>query len=225
MKCIPISDNKIITIDSVFIYLWNKKDLNSNNFLKTKTKKLFCSDWYDICQINDECLLFSHCKSLTFLTIENLEIEKNIKDIDFYRNKGEKNLILIKDCVLVNCSKGIAIISIKTKEMIQYIQNLENFDSKKIVKSSDDYIYISNSLNDLFGFSFSEYDLKLVEKSKINDTYGVIEKKSYDSLSEEEYEDMYNSDEDFHLDKYNIVISGAYLFIWDYSIYRSVYDQ
>jgi hypothetical protein len=74
----------------------------------------------------------------------------------------------------VNCSKGIAIISIKTKEMIQYIQNWENFDSKEIVKSSNNYIYISNSLNDLFGFNFLEYDLKLVEKTKINDPYGEI---------------------------------------------------
>ena len=223
-KCIPINDNKIITIDKDSIYLWNKKYLNQNNFLNSQKKDLFCSNLYDACQINDECLLFSHCESLTFLTIENLEVEKNIKDIDCNSNKEKKSLILIKDCVLVNCSKGIAIISIKTKEMIQYIQNWENFDSKEIVKSSNNYIYISNSLNDLFGFNFLEYDLKLVEKTKINDPYGEIissHKYSYDDY--DDYIDSY--DDVFHLNKYNIIINGDYMFIWDHSVYRSVFDK
>ena len=212
-KCIPINDNETITIDNDYIYLWNKTDLHSNYFLITQ-EELFCDNIYDVCKITDKCLLFSHCKRLTFFSIEDLKVEKIIENIDCIKNKNEKNLILIKDCVLVNCLKGIAIISIRTKEMIQYIENWENFEKKKIYKSTDDYIYISNSLNDLFEFSFDEYYLKLIEKIIITDPDGETRKKSYDSFSESIYHEN-----NIHLDNYNIVINNVRLFIFDHSIY------
>ena len=217
-KCIPMNDNDIITIDSNSIYLW-KKIVNSNNFLNTQKKDLFCNDINDLCKINDKYLVFTHHKKLTFYSIENLKVEKNIEYIDCI--KKEKSLILIKDYILVNCSKGIAIISIRTKEIVQYIQNLEYFSTKKIYKSNDDYIYISNSLNDIYKFSFVEYNLKLIEKIKVNDDHGELGKHSYhyydDSYSDNVF--IYNNGEGIDLNEYNVIICNNIIFILDKWLY------
>ena len=49
-------------------------------------------------------------------------------------------MILIDDCVLINGEKGITIISIKTKEIIQYIESFKNFQPKIIFKSDNGII-------------------------------------------------------------------------------------
>ena len=227
IKCIPMNNNEIITIDNNFIYLWNKTELNANTFINSKTENFFCNNIYDVCKINEKCLLFSHCKNLVFFSIDNLKIGKTISNIDCIRDKEEKSLILIRDCVLVNCLNGIAIISTKTKELIQYIENWENFKRKKIYKSNQDYIYIYNSLNDLFKFSFNEYNLELFEKIKVRDSYGEIRKKSYDSIDDLDDIIIGNSQqkEDINLINYNIIIKDDYLFIFDYSIYIVKYKE
>ena len=128
---------------------------------------------------------------------------------------------------MVNCLNGIAIISTKTKELIQYIENWEDFKRKKIYKPNQDYIYISNSLNDLFKFSFNEYNLELFEKIKVRDSYGEIRKKSYDSIDDLDDIIIGNSQqkEDINLINYNIIIKDDYLFIFDYSIYIVKYKE
>ena len=74
------------------------------------------------------------------------------------------NLILIKDCVLVNCYNGIAIISIKNKEMIQYIEmEISNTNNKIIKKSSGNIIYIWRSFYNVDVYIFEDHKLKLVK--------------------------------------------------------------
>ena len=224
--CFIINDNNIITIDDKFIYLWNKTDLNSSLFTNTKKKDLFCTNLYDVCQINEKYLLISHYNILTFFSIENLSIEKKIEDVDCVKNKNEKSIILINDCALVNCIKGIAIVSIKNKEIIQYIENWDNFKTKKIYKSIGDYIFISNSFNDLFKFRFIDYNLELFENIKITDVSCGIDKKSsysYDLSYSYDYPIDVDVDVDidsFHFTDYKIIINKDEIFIWDYSIYR-----
>ena len=215
-KCIPIDENNLITTDDENIYLWSKDDSNLDNFIIAKEKSLFCHNLYDGCQVSDKILLFSHCKRLTFFNIETFEVEKIIENIDCKKDKKEKSLIIFNDIVLVNCMKGIAMISIKNKELIQYIQNWENFEVKKMIKSPDNFIYISNSNNCLYKFSFDEYNLKLINKIKIIDKNGDLN----DSWSDMEDE----ISRDKKLSNYNITINGKYIFIYDFDIY-TLYDK
>ena len=67
---------------------------------------------------------------------------------------------------MVNCKKGIALISKRNKELIQYICDTEN-GIKEFIISSDDYIYILNSLGCLLKYNFYEYNLILKEKTEI----------------------------------------------------------
>ena len=76
------------------------------------------------------------------------------------------NLASIKDYILVNCKKGIALIPKRSKEIIQYIIDAEN-DLKEIAISSNNYIYILNSLGCLLKYNFYEYNLILKEKTEI----------------------------------------------------------
>ena len=88
--------------------------------------------------------------------------EKVILNVDCIEDNN--NLTLIKDFVLVNCYDGIAIISIKNKEMIQYIEMGNRYSSNKIIKkSSEDLIYIWRSYNNVYAYIFDDYELKLVK--------------------------------------------------------------
>ena len=121
--------------------------------------------------------LISQKSKLIFINNEILKIEKEINKIDCLEKSD--NLILIKDCILVNCKKGIAMISIKTKEMIQYIFDDENLGDKSIVKSFDDYIYILNSSGNLLKYSFYDYNLILTEITEIEKPYDEYYSKDF----------------------------------------------
>ena len=162
-KCIHINNDCLIITEDKAINLFCKNNLNYEKFTNIN-KITFENKIYDICQINDKLILISQKSKLTFINIENLSIEKVINNIDCLEKPN--NLILIKDCILVNCEKGIALISIKTQEMFQYIFDNENLGDKTIV-AYDDYIYILNSYGYLLKYHFYDYTLILNEKSKI----------------------------------------------------------
>ena len=208
-KCICIKENCLITIDDCSIYLWSKKDINSKKFMNIK-KITFENAIHDICQVNDNYILISQFSKLTFLNIENLNTEKIIENIDC--TKGHNSLILINDYVLVNCQNGIAIISVKTKEMVQYVENLKNFKEKKIVKSLDDCIYIFNNFGDLYEYDFVDSTLDLISKIK-------IEK----SIIDDTESDIDTDDIDFS--NFNFFINNDGVLIWDESVYSLIYEE
>ena len=104
-------------------------------------------------------------------------------------------------------------ISCKNKEIIQYMQNWENYKNKKMIRSPDDFIYITNSKNYLYKYSFNEYNLKLIKKIKINDKNKEIN----DSFIDDEDEEEISRDQ--KLNNFNITISGNKIFIYNSNIY------
>ena len=104
-------------------------------------------------------------------------------------------------------------ISCKNKEIIQYIQNWENFENKKMIRSPDDFIYITNSKNYLYKYSFNEYNLKLIKKIKINDKNKEIN----DSFIDDEDEEEISRDQ--KLNNFNITIYENKIFIYNSNIY------
>ena len=208
-KCICINDNRLITIDESHIYLWSKKDLKSKKFINLKKINLE-NAVYDICLINNNCLLLSQYSKLTFINTENLSTEKIIKNIDCI--KESNSLILINDFVLVNCQNGIALISIKTKEVVQYIENWKNFKEKKIAKSFDNNIYVLNNSVEIYEFNFIDCNLNLVSKIKINKTIND------ETLSEID-------DESTNFSRCNFFINKVGILIWDEVVYSFIYDN
>ena len=154
-----IDENYLFLMDDNYIYLLTKN--NCNNFLCTN-EKFLAEILFDECKVDDKYIIVSHQYHLTFIKIENLIEEKVILNVDCIEDNN--NLTLIKDFVLVNCYDGIAIISIKNKEMIQYIEMDNRYSSNKIIKkSSEDLIYIWRSYNNVYAYIFDDYELKLVK--------------------------------------------------------------
>ena len=204
IKCIDVKSNYLLTADYDSIYLWYK-EISKEYFCIYKINER--DKIYDICQINEKSFIATRKSKIVFFSCLNLNKEKVIKNIDCIDDID--TIISIKDIALINCKKGIAIISVKFKELIQYIENWDVFEEKKILKSNGD-IYVSNVLGDLFKVNLEEQSLVLKEKIKINKTF-------YDANKYDE-----NILESFDFNKNNYIIKDDNIFIWDDIIYTLV---
>ena len=55
------------------------------------------------------------------------------------------SLFIFNENIIVNCKGGFALVCIRTRELIQYIQNLrENFHDKEIFLNGDNTLFILN---------------------------------------------------------------------------------
>ena len=208
-KCLCINNNLLITIDECSAYLWSKKDLKSKKFINLK-KFAFDGTIYDICLINNKCSLISQNSKLTFINTENGNPEKVIKNIDCI--KEINSLILINDFVLVNCKDGIALISIKTKEMVQFIENWKNFKEKKIAKSFENNIYVLNNSLEIYEFDFIDCNLNLFKKIKVDKT-----------INDETQTEI--DDESINFSKCNFFINKDGIVVWDEFVYFLICDN
>ena len=170
-KCININNNCLLIIDDYTVYLFSKNDSNLLKFTN-ENKFTFCEKIYDICIIDDKFAIISQKSKLIFINIENLKIIKEIDKLDC--SEMYNNLITFKNYILVNCKKGIAIISSEKQEIVKYVSDEENLGEKKTVKPIDNYIYISYSLGYLLKYSFKENNLVLNKKIEIKSPYVII---------------------------------------------------
>ena len=83
--------------------------------------------------------LFYDTKKIVFYDKNNLDINKVIKNIDAINSHN--CLFSFGKYIIINCEEGIALLLIKTKEMVQYINSYK--DGWKLLCSSfDNNIYI-----------------------------------------------------------------------------------
>ena len=202
-KCIYLADNCLATYDDSAVYIWSKKKINSKKFLNTN--KSLEEDIYDLIQVNNQYLVFSQFSKLTFMKIKPLSKEKTLKNIDCVDE--ENSIFIVNNFILVNCDKGIAILSIKTKEFIQYYENWNNWNKKKMVKSLENEIYIFNNVNNVvIKFIFMENCLFPVEEMKIIKHYYNSDNNSIQTDSE------LNDIED------NIIVNNGNVIFWGETI-------
>ena len=210
-KCIYINSDCILAIDDISIYLFYEDKSNLNRFTNTKKASLK-DEIFDICLINENDLLVAQNSSLIFLSVKNLSIEKIINNVECFDTYNV--FILIEDCILVNCKEGIAIISIKTKEMIQFIHDSENLVDKEMEKSIDNNIYIFNSSGNLLKFKFFEYNLNLEEKGMNQIDEDEDEDKEKDLSNDDEEELNFNIT--------NLLVNGKEIFLWNEDLYKVI---
>ena len=88
-------------------------------------------------------LFFYGDNEINFYDIKSLSVIKSLNDIDFIDDKNF--FLLFKNQYLMIClRKGFYIISIKTKEIVQYIEDYRYYFSKKqILLSSNDTVYLA----------------------------------------------------------------------------------
>ena len=154
-KCIQYSNKILIASDNINIIIWEKN--NNFNYIIKKTIPLN-SITYDILKIDNYHFITaqSDAKTLTIFEINNFNEIKKIKNINCKKNSN----CLIKandNYIIINCDKGIGVFYIKTKEFIEYIEDLYPSIIDKKFCYNEGYIYLiyfeQNNLrnNILFG--------------------------------------------------------------------------
>ena len=134
-KCIPLYDNSLITADDEAICLWSKN--NSKNYM-IKNKIKLTSKIFDLSLVSDMYIVFTRKDNIRFLNVSNFSFGKAIYNIEPINS--DNGLVLIKDYIIVNCNGGIAIVSIKEKELVQYIQYSNDDNNRVICKINDNSI-------------------------------------------------------------------------------------
>ena len=143
-KVIQLSNEIIATSDSNYgIDVW-KKDKGSNTGYSHLTEIVTKEYITDILSVNSDYFITSHYfgKNINFYNIETLSLEKSLNKINCLPTP---NTLLKFDnlYIIVNCAKGLSVISIKTKEVVQFIQEyLFAYNEKELFLNSNNDIYI-----------------------------------------------------------------------------------
>jgi len=197
-KCIELGNDLLATADNCKISIWRK---NRKNFLRIADIKL-SEKPFDLLLVNNDYFVSSLylSKKIIFISIEKNEIIDEIKDIDTV--SSEECFILYKDFIIVNCIKGFALLSKKSKNLIKYINNFEGYYNKKLCIDNKDYLYIldKNNNTSIMKIQFNEGDLVPIEK--------------YENLN------LLNNEGNLEGNVYeNILINNENIIVWGKAIY------
>ena len=141
-KCINISNGLLATSDDKNIIIWKKIKNGINNYSNIRNIEIY-GKTNDLLFTNDEYFVSSQpdMKTITLININNLNPEKYIPNIDCIDSLN--CFIKLKDYIIINCKRGIALLLIKTKEIIQYIENSNGItENKQICLDNKDNICI-----------------------------------------------------------------------------------
>jgi hypothetical protein len=132
-KCIDIINGYIVTSDNKNIIIWKN---NTKKFIKFKIFDVGIKTT-DLLFVNGNYIISSQPqnKTISIYDIKNLIQEKiitNIDSIDSYRC-----LLKYKDYIIINCERGIALFSVKTRELCQYIENYKELAKNKEIFLDD----------------------------------------------------------------------------------------
>ena len=122
-KFIPLFNDYVATSDNKGIRIWKKR----NNKVKySLIKRIVLNEKiFDIILYEYKLLIFSKNNGIGFSKLfPNFEMDKIINKIDIIDSID--GLLLNKDYIFDNCKGGIAMIFVKTKELVQYILNDSN---------------------------------------------------------------------------------------------------
>ena len=193
-KCVLISTTKnyLATIDKQCqLNIWGMPNNETKLYIKIR-ENLLKSYISDLLKINDESivLLKNKMKTIIFLDTNNFEIQKEIKNIDSIDSIDA--LFLFKSFIIINCYKGLAIVSIKKKELVTYIENYRKIDldvaiNKKLCLNGNEGMYILYPHNNNF-----EDNMLFISIIKLEMNEGILEESEmYDDLC---IEDINNTD-------------------------------
>ena len=121
IKCIGLDNGFIVTANPFYISIWEYKKKSKNyeniDFIKLE------SEISNLLSINNDSFIASqpYDKTILFFNynkLDNFEIVMNVDSMN-----SQDCLFKYNNYIIVNCNKGIAFISIKNKELIQYMEN------------------------------------------------------------------------------------------------------
>ena len=145
-KCIEITTGCLATSDNDMINIWIKNDDFTNSYTSISTLMVNTAT-YDLLLLNNESFISSQPneRTITFIEIKSLSTGSSLTNIDCI--KSINSLFLFRNYILVNCIKGIALISIKEKEFVMYNENdLYNVPDKLICTDGINNVFILDKI-------------------------------------------------------------------------------
>ena len=143
-KIIQLPHEFVVTSDDdYYIDIWIKEQETGEKYSYLKDIKLK-HDISDILFVNSEYFISSqnYDKKIYFYDIKSLSIEKSLNNIDCSHTQNSL-FIFNEEYIIISCEKGFALIYIKTKEFIQYIEDYINkYEKKELYLDSNNLIYI-----------------------------------------------------------------------------------
>ena len=143
-KIIQLPHEFVVTSDDdYYIDIWIKEQETGEKYSYLKDIKLK-HDISDILFVNSEYFISSqnYDKKIYFYDIKSLSIEKSLNNIDC--SATQNSLFVFNDeYIIKKKKKGFALIYIKTKEFVQYIEDYINkYEKKELYLDSNNVIYI-----------------------------------------------------------------------------------
>ena len=144
-KAIQIPNEVVVTSDDDYIIdIWIKDQENENGYSHLNNI-LLENDITDILSVNSEYFISSnnYDRQIYFYDIKSLSIEKTLNNIDCL-NSINSLFLFNDDYIIISCRNGFALIYIKTKEFIQYIEDyIKKYKKKEFFLDSNNDIYIN----------------------------------------------------------------------------------
>ena len=214
LKAIELNNDLIATFDNdnvIDIWIKDQENISGYTNINNITLDFTISN---ILSVNNDYFISSHSnKSLIcFYDINNFSIVKTLNNIDCDRDL-DSLLLYDNKYIIINCSKGFAVIYIKTKELVQLIEDLigiQNFSSKEfILNSNNNNIYIKYK-NEIIvedsEYLDVKYEIEIFVLKYIDGSFQIVEKYEQFQEEEENLKLNYINDESLMLYDKNIYI-------------------
>ena len=215
LKAIKLNNELVATSDNDnIIDIWIKDQENDKGYSHINNI-IFNNEVSNILSVNSEYFISSHRekKVINFYDIQSLSIVKSLKKIESI--KGQDSLLLYDNkYIIINCYKGFAIVYVKTKELVQFIEDFLGlkYGKKEFIlnsKNSSIYIIYKNDEEDDDSESDcvrikKQYEIKIFVLKYIDGSFQIVE----------EYEKFENR-ENLHLS----YIDDDRLLLFDKNIY------
>ena len=208
--CIYAGKKKLATVDGEhekIIKIW-KKNKKENSY--SNIKKINLSIYYisDLLFVSNEYLVVSNGYNIIFINNNDFNIVKKL-EIEY------DDLIEFNKYILISCSKGVGLIYIKTKELVQFIEaNYENifFDNESFYTFTKDNFNErkSHTNHDNYIYAY-DYKITILKYELVNDVF--IQNGQY--IDEDHIENEFHYDnaiDDFSEFLYMIIIKNRMLF-------------
>ena len=215
-KAIQLPNELVATFDNNdIIDIWIKDENNEDDEYLLMKSIPSEDPIYSILYVNPDYFISSHEDEVQFYDINSLSIEKSLNKIDCF--KEINSLALFNEYIIITCKAGFAVINIKTKELVQYIQDHSYkaiFDHKEIIYNSRNSFYIlykneikhytvdsSESSDEVFD---TKYKMKIYKLKFMDYSFQILERY-----------DKFESRENLHLN----CINHKNFILWDEKLY------
>ena len=187
LKCIELPNGLLAASEDIkeSISIWDK-----NKFSKVRTIQLE-NEANNLILINSNYFISSHYdkEKIIFYNINNLEEKKEIKKISI-KDESDCNFSFNNNYLIVNCTNGLAILSIKNQELIQFYEYADNIKECSCVKidEKDNFYYL---------YYYKHFDSSITVNLNIGKIKGdsIITSKKYTK----KYEDRKNNNPSFEI--------------------------